>query len=124
MSCGMNRREFLKRTATRGAAISAAPAIILGRAGKLSAHPTGEVPQIDRAAIRKLAAELRGGVLLPGDAGYAPACQNWAGQLPLKPGLAVQCTAAGDVMAAIKFARDRALPLAVRSFVNDTGTTE
>ena len=107
----MNRREFLKRT-TAGAALFTAPVIAARGAGQSGPRTSAA---IDRAAIAKLASTLKGQALLPGDDGYAAASQDWVGQLRLRPGVVVRCAAASDVAAAVAFAREHELPLAVRN---------
>lgn len=124
MGRGMNRREFLKQSAVTGAVFPAASAMAFGRYGQSAPPPLRDVTPVDRAAVRKLASQLRGQALLPGDEGYVPACQNWAGQMPLRPGLAVRCAAAEDVVAAVNFARDRGYPLAVRAGGHGFRSTE
>ena len=106
----INRREFLHQSGAT-AAFLAAP--FVGR--RLALQPSAPQPPLTRAAVAPLAARLQGEALLPGDAGYDAACRDWAGQLRLRPGVAVRCASARDVATAVTFARERGLPLAVRS---------
>ena len=124
MGCGINRREFLKQSAVTGAVYPAASAMVFGRCGQSAPQRQRDVAPIDGAAVRKLASRLRGQTLLPGDEGYASACQDWAGRMPLRPGLVVRCAATEDVAAAVNFARDHDLPLAVRAGGHGLRSTE
>ncbi len=64
------------------------------------------------------AAELRetfrGELLGPGDEGYDDARRIWNGAIDRRPGLIARCTGAADVAAAVRFARERRLLVAVR----------
>jgi FAD/FMN-containing dehydrogenase len=124
MGCGINRREFLKKSAVTGAALPATSALVFGGYGQSAPQHLRDVTQINRAAIRKLASRLRGQLLLPGDDGYVSACQDWAGRMPLRPGLVVRCAATEDVVATVKFARDHDVPLAVRAGGHGFRSTE
>jgi hypothetical protein len=120
----MNRRELLKQSAFTGAVFSAAPAIVFGRYGQSAPQSPRDAAQVDRSAVGKLASRLRGQALLPGDERYASACRNWAGQMPLRPGLVVRCAATEDVVATVNFARDHDLLIAVRAGGHSFRSTE
>jgi FAD/FMN-containing dehydrogenase len=64
--------------------------------------------------VDDLAAGLRGDLTRTGDRGYEPARQLWNGMIDRRPALIVRCAGAEDVVAAVNFARDNELPLAVR----------
>lgn len=66
---------------------------------------------IDAAA---LAADFKGELIAPDHHGYEPARQIWNGHIQRRPGLIASCQGAADVMAAVRFARDRDLPVSVR----------
>jgi len=102
------RRRFLKQVGATAACLSAPAVVRRPRADDRLARVVG-----DGAGKRPQPA--RGQVLLPGDAGYDAACRPWAGRVPLRPGVVVRCTTANDVAAAVTFARDRNLPVAVRN---------
>jgi FAD/FMN-containing dehydrogenase len=73
----------------------------------------GEVV-LERAAIEELKDSLRGELLMPGNAGYDMARAVWNGMIDRHPALIAQCEGAADVSAAITFARERDLLVAVR----------
>src|SRR5579885_2511758 len=70
--------------------------------------------QLDDAAAAALRARFRGALLRPGDAGYDAARSLWNGMIDKRPALIARCTGAADVIAAVTFARERHLLLAVR----------
>jgi len=55
-----------------------------------------------------------GVVLEPGDEGYETARQIWNGDIQRRPAVIARCSGTADVLAAVKFARERSLPVAVR----------
>src|SRR5262245_37444055 len=61
-----------------------------------------------------LAATLSGELIRPGDAGYDEARSVWNGMIDRRPRLVARCASVGDVVAALAFGRDHALPVAVR----------
>lgn len=68
----------------------------------------------DEESIRNLRRSLRGRLLLPGDEGYDEARRVFNGMIDKRPALIARCAGAGDVVAAVTFARERDLPVAVR----------
>ena len=58
---------------------------------------------------------LRGELVLPADAGYARARSVWNGMVDRYPAALAFCTSSDDVVAAVDFARDAPVPIAVRS---------
>jgi FAD/FMN-containing dehydrogenase len=60
-------------------------------------------------------AGFAGELIAPGDERYDDARAIWNGAIDRRPALIARCTGAHDVAAAIRFARERDLPLAVRS---------
>jgi FAD/FMN-containing dehydrogenase len=64
--------------------------------------------------VEAFRAMLRGPVLLPGDPGYDEARAIWNGMIDRHPAMIVRCAGTADVAAAIGFARDNGLPLAVK----------
>jgi FAD/FMN-containing dehydrogenase len=65
--------------------------------------------------VETSALSLRGPVLRPGDEGFETARHIWNGMIDRRPRVIVRAAGAADVVAAVNFARDQNLPLAVRS---------
>ena len=61
-----------------------------------------------------LAAAMRGPVLTAADRGYDAVRKVWNGMIDRRPAAIARCTGAADVIAAVAFARDAGLPIAVR----------
>ncbi len=61
-----------------------------------------------------LSATMRGLVLGPEDDGYDDARRVWNGMFDRRPGLIARCVSAADVMAAVNYARENNLLVAVR----------
>jgi FAD/FMN-containing dehydrogenase len=59
-------------------------------------------------------ATLRGPVLQPGDPGYDDARAIWNAMIDRRPALIARCAGTADVVAAVNFARENGLPLAVK----------
>ncbi|MGD9525821.1 FAD-binding oxidoreductase [Pseudonocardia sp.] len=57
---------------------------------------------------------MTGPVVRPGDAGYDRAALLWNGDIERSPAAVARCTGTADVAAALAFARDRGLAVAVR----------
>ena len=66
-------------------------------------------------AIDALQSSLRGELLAPGDAGYDAARKVHNGMIDRHPRLIARCRDVADVIAAVAFAREMELPLAIRS---------
>ncbi len=81
------------------------------------------MPKIDPDAPAALSAEalaplrekLRGALCFPGDPGYEQARTLWNAMIDRHPGAVVRAHGAADVIAAVGFARDHGLSLAVRA---------
>ena len=69
---------------------------------------------IEQAAVDELRASLRGDLLTPADPGYEEHRRIWNGSIDRRPGLIARCTGVADVRAAVRFARERDLLVAVR----------
>ena len=74
-----------------------------------------EVPHASGPAIGRLALRLRGELILPGDPGYEAARGVWNGAADRYPAMIARCADVEDVVLAIKFAREQALAVSVRS---------
>jgi FAD/FMN-containing dehydrogenase len=67
------------------------------------------------AAAPALRAAMRGRVIDASDPGYDAARKIWNGAVDRRPAIIACCWDTADVVAALRFARDRDLPVAVRS---------
>src|SRR5918998_1476447 len=65
-------------------------------------------------AVDDLRADFRGALLSPGEEGYEEARHVWNGAIDRRPALVGRCAGADDVVRAVRFARERDLPLSVR----------
>lgn len=72
-------------------------------------------PKVAQQDVEDLRGRVRGAVYCAGDTGYDSVRAIWNGMINRRPALIVQCLGTADVMAAVNFARDRALPLAIRA---------
>lgn len=75
---------------------------------------TGRRVELDDRDVRGLARRLAGRVLLPSDGGYDDARAIWNRMIDRRPALIVCCARADDVVAALRFARERDLPISVK----------
>ena len=82
--------------------------------------PEGETPgeealaRLPPEAIEEFRDGFRGDVILPGEDGYDEARHVWNGMIEKYPAIVARCAGVADVVAAVNFAREEALPLAVR----------
>jgi len=65
-------------------------------------------------AIQQFAGSIRGGVIRPGDPNYDEARKIYNAMIDKRPALIARCTDAGDVIAAVNFARENDLLVAIR----------
>jgi FAD/FMN-containing dehydrogenase len=77
-------------------------------------QPRVETSTDSQTALADLKGRVRGQILLPGDEGYDDARHVWNGMIDKRPAVIVRCTGAADVIAAVSFARERHLLVAVR----------
>ena len=75
---------------------------------------TESVSPLDEVALGTLAASLRGELIRPGDVNYDDARQLYNGMIDRRPALIARCVDAAGVQAAVNFAREHNLLLAVR----------
>ena len=66
-------------------------------------------------ALNRLDADLDGTLIRPGDPDYALHRAVWNGSIDRRPALIVRCAGVADVQAAVRFARETDLEIAVRS---------
>ncbi|MGH8931395.1 MAG: FAD-binding oxidoreductase [Egibacteraceae bacterium] len=64
--------------------------------------------------IEKLRRRFRGALLRPGEEGYDEARRIWNGMIDRRPALIARCAGADDVVAAVRFARERDMLVSVR----------
>src|SRR4051794_18982152 len=65
-------------------------------------------------AWQDLRSRFRGALLRPGEEGYDEARRIWNGSIDRRPALIARCAGAGDVGRAVRYARERDLPVSVR----------
>jgi FAD/FMN-containing dehydrogenase len=103
-----SRRQFIKRTlATTGT---------LGLTTAFGQLEIRDRSQIDSDALKKLRAQLKGGLILPTDPGYEAARRVyfWNPDTERRPALVARCSQADDVRYAVEFSRRHGLEVAVR----------
>src|SRR6516165_5806261 len=69
---------------------------------------------LTRSAADRLRADFRGQLILPGDDGYDAARAVWNGAIDRRPALIAMASGTGDVVTAVRFARERGLPVSIR----------
>ena len=69
---------------------------------------------VETTAFEELRESLHGELLLPSSAGYDAARRIWNGAVDRRPACIARCTGVADVVAAVRFARERDLEIAVR----------
>jgi FAD/FMN-containing dehydrogenase len=74
-----------------------------------------QAPPIEGIGSEELAGSFGGELVLPGDPGYETVRRIWNGAIDRRPACVARCTGVADVVAAIRFARERDLQVAVRS---------
>jgi FAD/FMN-containing dehydrogenase len=80
----------------------------------MSAIQTPHAPSAETTAFDDLGGSFRGEVLLPSSGGYDAARRIWNGAIDRHPACIARCTGVADVVAAVRFARDHNLEIAVR----------
>ena len=80
----------------------------------MSAIQTPQVPPLGTTAFDGLHGSFRGELLLPTSPGYDAARRIWNGAIDRRPACIARCTGVADVVAAVRFARDHDLEIAVR----------
>jgi FAD binding domain/Berberine and berberine like len=80
----------------------------------MTAIPTPQAPPLKTTAFDELSGSLRGELVLPTSPGYDTARRIWNGAIDRRPGCIARCTGVADVVAAVRFAREHDLAIAVR----------
>ncbi|HEX9411596.1 MAG TPA: FAD-dependent oxidoreductase, partial [Actinomycetota bacterium] len=70
---------------------------------------------LDPSALSRFREDFAGEIVLPDDAGYDAARIVWNGMIDRRPAIVVRPTGVADVLAALRFAREQGLQIAVRS---------
>ena len=70
--------------------------------------------KLEETAVQTLRSQVRGELIRPGDAGYDEARKVYNGMIDRRPALIARCVDVADVIAAVNFAREQKLTLAVR----------
>ena len=78
------------------------------------AKVTGETRRLEEGPVAAFHSQFRGELIQPGDEAYESARRVWNGAIDRHPALVARATGVADVRAAVRFARDRGLPLAIR----------
>jgi len=78
-------------------------------------RPVTPVPGIDPVALARLQRNLRGEVIRPSEPSYDDERRVWNGSVDRHPAAILRCVDVDDVRTAVRFARQAAVPLAVRS---------
>ncbi|MGH2357595.1 MAG: FAD-binding oxidoreductase [Candidatus Limnocylindria bacterium] len=74
----------------------------------------GERVTVDEAALAELSRDFRGELIGPDDPSYHEQRKIWNGSIDRLPALIARCAGVADVMAAVRFARQTGLVVAVR----------
>ncbi len=80
----------------------------------MTALRTPRAPLLGRTAFDALGGSFRGELLLPASPGYDTARRIWNGAVDRRPGCIARCTGVADVVAAVRFAREHGLEIAIR----------
>ena len=81
----------------------------------MTAIQTRQAPPLEPIAFDELGGSLRGELLLPTSPYYDAARRIWNGAIDRHPACIARCTGVADVVAAVRFARERDLLVGVRS---------
>lgn len=69
---------------------------------------------VDDSAVAELETRFRGELLTPGTAAFDEARTVWNAMIDRRPALIAQCAGVADVIAAVDFAREQGIPVAVK----------
>ena len=76
---------------------------------------------LNENSIKELRANLRGGLIAPGDKGYDDARKVYNGMIHKRPRLIARCADVADVIQSVNFAKEQGLLLAIRSGGHNAG---
>jgi len=111
MKHDLTRRDFVKLTASAGAALS-----LGGLYGcERGSEPVRTVAMVSDAAISRFAEGFRGRLIRPTDGAYDSARRVWNARFDKRPGIIARCDGVEDVVRAVDFARNQSLLTAVRA---------
>lgn len=77
--------------------------------------------EVTNERIEQFHTTFRGELIRPGDAAYEEARRIWNASVDKRPGLIARCTGVADVIAAVNFARENELLVAVRAGGHNVG---
>ena len=69
---------------------------------------------VDSSQVAALRGAIRGQACVPGDEGFADACNIWNGSITRRPAVVARCLGSDDVAAALLFAQEHDLEVSVR----------
>jgi FAD/FMN-containing dehydrogenase len=117
----MDRRQFCRSAVAAGVAAAFLPACgketpvaTQADTGIAAVSLDGTEIELSKAAIKEFGDAMSGPVMLSGHPQYDAARMIWNGMHDKRPALIARCQSAQDVSAAVNFARDNSLLLAVR----------
>lgn len=110
----INRRHFARQTVLAAAAFYACPFMVPEESTEPLEHSQND-PPLDAESIRKLASGVASKVITQGSLDYESARLIFNRAFDRRPAVIVRCSSASDVARALEFARNKHLPLAVRS---------
>jgi hypothetical protein len=110
----INRRHFVRET-TFAATLFSSPLMALKEWSKPIGEGDRSGPPLDPDSIRKLASVVGGSVITPDSREYESARLIFNRAFDRRPAVIVRCGSSSDVARALEFAREKDLPLAIRS---------
>jgi FAD/FMN-containing dehydrogenase len=113
----MKRRDFCRTALAAGVATTLPVQQLYALTGAMdlpAVTASGGATTLASAAVKNLAAGMRGPLLTRGESGYDHARAVWNGMIDKRPALIARCEGASDVMQALTFAREQDLLVAVR----------
>lgn len=110
----MNRRYFVRESAL-AATLFSCPLLAWRESREPFEEGGRNGPPLDADSIRKLASSVVGTVITPDSREYETARLIFNRAFDRRPAVIVRCGSSSDVARALEFARDKDLPLAIRS---------